>query len=297
MTWCPGLEYAPEKGDNWYEEGEPDFKTLLRAASGADVIVACVGERSYCETPGNWKDLNLSANQQELVRVLSRTGKPVVLAYSGGRPRVIREIEPLSDAVVALMLPGIYGGDAFASLVAGDVNFSGKLPFTWPKYTAGYAPYDYKVSENVATMEGEYNYDAKMDSQWQFGEGLSYTSFEYSSLCCDRTEFSSDDVLTFTVDVKNVGNRAGKEAVLLFTSDMYASEVPDVRRLRAFDKVAVEPGQTQKVTLSVKASDLAFVGQDGRWRLEKGDFRVACGPLSLIVRCTEDRIWEEPDIL
>ncbi|MEE0316647.1 MAG: glycoside hydrolase family 3 N-terminal domain-containing protein [Bacteroidales bacterium] len=297
VTWCPGLEYAPEKGDNWYEEGEPDFKTLLRAASGADVIVACVGERSYCETPGNWKDLNLSANQQELVRVLSRTGKPVVLAYSGGRPRVIREIEPLSDAVVALMLPGNYGGDAFASLVAGDVNFSGKLPFTWPKYTAGYAPYDYKVSENVATMEGEYNYDAKMDSQWQFGEGLSYTSFEYSSLCCDRTEFSSDDVLTFTVDVKNVGNRAGKEAVLLFTSDMYASEVPDVRRLRAFDKVAVEPGQTQKVTLSVKASDLAFVGQDGRWRLEKGDFRVACGPLSLIVRCTEDRIWEEPDIL
>lgn len=297
VTWCPGLEYAPEKGDNWYEEGEPDFKTLLRAASGADVIVACVGERSYCETPGNWKDLNLSANQQELVRVLSRTGKPVVLAYSGGRPRVIREIEPLSDAVVALMLPGNYGGDAFASLVAGDVNFSGKLPFTWPKYTAGYAPYDYKVSENVATMEGEYNYDAKMDSQWQFGEGLSYTSFEYSSLCCDRTVFSSDDVLTFTVDVKNVGNRAGKEAVLLFTSDMYASEVPDVRRLRAFDKVAVEPGQTQKVTLSVKASDLAFVGQDGRWRLEKGDFRVACGPLSLIVRCTEDRIWEEPDIL
>lgn len=297
VTWCPGLEYAPEKGDNWYEEDEPDFKTLLRAASGADVIVACVGERSYCETPGNWKDLNLSANQQELVRVLSRTGKPVVLAYSGGRPRVIREIEPLSDAVVALMLPGNYGGDAFASLVAGDVNFSGKLPFTWPKYTAGYAPYDYKVSENVATMEGEYNYDAKMDSQWQFGEGLSYTSFEYSSLCCDRTEFSSDDVLTFTVDVKNVGNRAGKEAVLLFTSDMYASEVPDVRRLRAFDKVAVEPGLTQKVTLSVKASDLAFVGQDGRWRLEKGDFRVACGPLSLIVRCTEDRIWEEPDIL
>lgn len=297
VTWCPGLEYAPEKGNNWYEEGEPDFKTLLRAASGADVIVACVGERSYCETPGNWKDLNLSAKQQELVRVLSRTGKPVVLAYSGGRPRVIREIEPLSDAVVALMLPGNYGGDAFASLVAGDVNFSGKLPFTWPKYTAGYAPYDYKVSENVATMEGEYNYDAKMDSQWQFGEGLSYTSFEYSSLYCDRTEFSSDDVLTFTVDVKNVGNRAGKEAVLLFTSDMYASEVPDVRRLRAFDKVAVEPGQTQKVTLSVKASDLAFVGQDGRWRLEKGDFRVACGPLSLIVRCTEDRIWEEPDIL
>lgn len=297
VTWCPGLEYAPEKGDNWYEEGEPDFKALLRAASNADVIVACIGERSYCETPGNWKDLNLSENQLELVRVLSRTGKPVVLAYSGGRPRVIREIEPLSDAVVALMLPGNYGGDAFASLVAGDVNFSGKLPFTWPKYTAGYAPYDYKVSENVATMEGEYNYDAKMDSHWQFGEGLSYTSFEYSSFVCDRTEFSSDDVLTFTVDVKNVGNRAGKEAVLLFTSDMYASEVPDVRRLRAFDKVAVEPGQTQKVTLSVKASDLAFVGQDGRWRLEKGDFRVACGPLSLIVRCTEDRIWEEPDIL
>ena len=158
VTWCPGLEYAPEKGDNWYEEGEPDFNTLLRAASRADVIVACVGERSYCETPGNWKDLNLSANQQELVRVLSRTGKPVVLAYSGGRPRVIREIEPLSDAVVALMLPGNYGGDAFASLVAGDVNFSGKLPFTWPKYTAGYASYDYKVSENVATMEGEYNF-------------------------------------------------------------------------------------------------------------------------------------------
>ncbi|MGN0189452.1 MAG: glycoside hydrolase family 3 N-terminal domain-containing protein [Candidatus Cryptobacteroides sp.] len=297
VTWCPGLEYAPEKGDNWYEEGKPDFTSLAKAAADCDVIVACIGERSYCETPGNWKDLSLSANQSELVKVLSRTGKPVVLAYSGGRPRVIREIEPLADAVVALMLPGNYGGDAFASLVAGDENFSGKLPFTWPKHTSGYAPYDYKVSENVATMEGEYNYDAKMDSQWQFGDGLSYTSFEYSSLSCDRTEFSSDDVLTFTVDVKNVGERAGKESVLLFTSDMYASEVPDVRRLRSFDKVSIEPGQTVRVTLKVKASDLAFVGQDGRWRLEKGDFRVACGPLSLILRCTGDRIWEEPDIL
>lgn len=297
VSYCPGVEYAPENGDNWYEEKPADFKALRKAASRCDVIVACIGEQSYCETPGNWKDLNLSAQQQEMLKVLAQSGKPIVIAYSGGRPRVVRELEPLASAFVAMMLPGNYGADAFAALVSGDENFSAKLPFTWPKYTAGYAPYDYKVSENVATMEGEYNYDARMDAQWQFGDGLSYTSFEYSDLRCSQSSFGPDDLLEFRVRVTNSGSVDGREAVLLFSSDMYASEVPDVRRLRAFDKISLKAGESKEVILKVKASDLAFVGSDGRWRLEKGDFRISCGSQNIVVTCTSDRIWDDPDLL
>ena len=290
----PGVSYLP--GDDWQAEDASGLGKAVAAARGADVIVACVGENSYCETPGNMDDLNLSANQKALVKGLAATGKPIVLILNEGRPRLIGDIEPLAKAVVDVMLPSNYGGDALAALLAGDENFSGKLPFTYSKHINALHTYDYKVSEHRETMEGSYNYDAVMDVQWPFGFGLSYTSFAYSNLKVSAADFKAGDVLKVSVDVTNTGTRAGKEAVLLYSSDLVASLIPDVKRLRGFEKVSIEPGQTVTVNFELPASRLAFVGADGRWRLEKGDFRLSCGGQSAMLSCTETHIWDTPNI-
>ena len=282
VTFAPGVSYKTDGA--WWEEDEPNIGQAVEAASRADVIVACVGENSYCETPGNLDDLNLSGNQKELVKALSKTGKPIVLILNEGRPRLVNDIEPLAQAVVDVMLPGNYGGDALANLLAGDANFSGKLPFTYPRYINGLSTYDYKVSERSATMEGAYDYSADVKVQWPFGFGLSYTTFKYSNLKVDKTQFTAGDSLAFTVDVTNSGRVAGKEAVMLFTSDLVASLVPDNRRLRAFDKIALTPGETKTVTLKIAAKDLSFVNAKGEWTLEPGDFKAQIG--TEVVRLT-----------
>ena len=281
----------------YYQENAPEIEKAVRAAARADVIVACIGENSYCETPGNLTDLTLSANQRDLVKALAKTGKPVILVLNEGRPRLISEIEPLARAVVDILLPGNYGGDALANLLAGDANFSAKLPYTYPREINSLANYDYKVSEEVGTMEGAYNYDAKVSLQWPFGFGLSYTEFEYSGLKVDRETFASGDVLNVSVDVTNTGSVPGKEAVLLYSSDLVASLVPDNRVLRAFEKVGLAPGETRTVRFSLPANDLAFVGEDGRWVLEEGDFMLRVGTLSQQVCCTATRKWDTPNIL
>lgn len=289
VTCVPAMDYDPF---NWQNEINVNIPAAVAAARSADVIVACVGETTYCETVGNINDLNISANQAGLVKALAATGKPVVLVLNEGRPRIVRDIEPLCAAVVDVILPGNYGGDALAELLSGDVNFSGKLPFTYPKYPNSLHTYDYKVSENVATMEGLYNYDAVMDVQWPFASGLSYTSFEYSDLKASSGRFASGDVLSFDVTVTNTGAVAGKEAVLLYSSDMVASLIPDVRRLRAFTKVDLQPGESRTVTLTVNADDLAFVNAEGAWTLEEGEFRIGVGGLSTIVECTATKVWK-----
>ena len=289
VTCVPAMDYDPF---NWQNEINVNIPAAVAAARSADVIVACVGETTYCETVGNINDLNISANQAGLVKALAATGKPVVLVLNEGRPRIIRDIEPLCAAVVDVILPGNYGGDALAELLSGDANFSGKLPFTYPKYPNSLHTYDYKVSENVATMEGLYNYDAVMDVQWPFASGLSYTSFEYSDLKASSDRFASGDVLSFDVTVTNTGAVAGKEAVLLYSSDMVASLIPDVRRLRAFTKVELQPGESRTVTLTVNADDLAFVNAEGAWTLEEGEFRIGVGGLSTIVECTATKVWK-----
>ncbi len=261
--------------------------------------MACIGENSYCETPGNINDLNISKNQTLLVKALAGTGKPVVLVLNEGRPRIIKDIEPLSKAVIDIMLPGNHGGDALAALVSGKENFSGKLPFTYNKHVNSLHTYDYKVSENVQTMSGMYNYDAVMDIQWPFGAGLSYTTYEYSGLkmiAPASDSFCADDNLVFEVTVTNTGSRAGKEAVLLYSSDLVASIVPDVKRLRQFTKVELQPGESKVVRLEVPAYELAFVGSDGRWRLEEGQFRIGCGGQSLMINCTATKVWDTPNI-
>ena len=290
VTFVPGVVYD-EGGQRWQQEVQVDIAPVVAAAASADVIVACIGENSYCETPGNINDLTLSANQRELVRQLAATGKPVVLVLNEGRARIINDIEPLADAIVDIMLPGNYGADALAALLSGRENFSGRLPFTYPRYVNSIHTYDFKVSEMSATMGGEYNYDAVMDVQWPFGTGLSYTTFAYSDLQVDKEVFSAEDTLRFSVQVTNTGTKAGAEAVLLFSSDEVASVIPDVKRLRAFRKVTLQPGASEEVVLTVPARSLAFVGEDGAWHLEEGDFSIGVGSLRRRIRCNRTSTW------
>lgn len=295
LTYVPGVTYNLMSGSKWKFD-EANIKPAVAAARRSDVIIACIGENSYCETPGNDNDLDLSDNQKALVKALAATGRPIILILNEGRPRIINDIENLASAVVDIMLPGNYGADALAALLAGEENFSGRLPFTYPKYTNKFAVYDYKPSENQGTMAGVYNYNAVMDVQWPFGHGLSYTTFEYSDMTVSAENFASGDVLKVTVDVTNTGEVAGKESVLLFSSDLYASSTPDVRRLRAFDKVLLQPGETKTVTFQLPATDLAFVNYYGQWTLEKGDFILSCGSESVKVTCTETLLCSAPNI-
>lgn len=290
VVLCQGVTYN-EQGKYW-EENTPDIEAAVRATADVDVIIACIGENSYTETPGNLTDLTLSQNQRDLVKALSKTGKPIVLILNEGRPRIISDIVPLCQAVVDILLPGNYGGDALAQLLSGKRNFSGRMPYTYPSEINSLANYDFKKSEEVGTMEGAYDYNARITQQWGFGTGLSYTTFEYANLRVNKTHFTKDDMLTVSVDVTNKGSMAGKESILLYSSDLIASMTPDGRRLRQFDKISLNPGETRTVTLQLPASDLAFVGYDGRWRLEEGDFLLTVGSLSTQVTCDQTFVWE-----
>ena len=280
----------------YYDENEPQIDKAVAAAANADVIIAVIGENSYTETPGNLTDLWLSSNQRNLVKALAKTSKPIILVLNEGRPRLIADIEPLAKAVVDILIPGNYGADALANLLAGDANFSAKMPYTYPREINSLNTYDYKVSEEVGTMAGAYNYDAKVSLQWPFGYGMSYTTFEYANLKVDKATFSADDILTVSVDVKNTGSRAGKEAVLLYSSDLVASIVPDNKRLRDFTKIELQPGEVKTVTFQLPAKNLAFVGADGKWILEEGDFILKIGNQTVPTACERTKVWDEPNI-
>ena len=284
-----GVTYN-EKGKYW-EENEPQIQGAVDAAKNVDVIVACIGENSYTETPGNLSDLWLSENQRNLVKELAKTGKPVVLVLNEGRPRLIADIEPLAQGIIDILIPGNMGGDALVGLVSGKSNFSGKMPYTYPKEINSLANYDFKKSEEVGTMEGAYDYNAKITQQWGFGYGLSYTTYKYSNLKVSQSDFRHGDIIKVSVDVKNTGKVAGKESVLLFSSDLIASMVPDGRRLRAFDKVELQPGETKTMTFELKADDLAFVDWNGKWRLEEGDFKLMIADQSADIHCTDTYQW------
>lgn len=294
VKYEPGVTY--KRDGQYFEENPPEIHKAVAAATGVDYIVLCVGENSYCETPGNLDELSLSENQIQLALALQKTGKPVILVLNEGRPRIIREIEPGSKAIMQLYLPGNYGGDALADILAGDVNPSGKLPYTYPKFEQGLITYDHKPCQNIGQkMEGVYDYDAETAVQYPFGFGLSYTTFEYANLTIDKKSFVPGDTITVTVDVKNTGEMAGKESVMLFTNDLVASITPDVRRLRAFRKINLQPGEQKTVALKIAADDLAFVNPDGKWTLEEGDFKFQVGNLADKVTCTQTKIWDTPN--
>ncbi|MDL2214950.1 glycoside hydrolase family 3 C-terminal domain-containing protein [Dysgonomonas sp. OttesenSCG-928-M03] len=288
-----GVTYVSEGG--YAEENEPEIEKALAAARNVDIIIACIGENSYCETPGNLSDLAISANQRKLVKALAATGKPIILILNEGRPRIINDLEPLAEGIVNILLPGNYGGDALANILAGDVNPSGKMPYTYPRNQGELTTYDYRVSEEMDKMEGAYDYDAVISVQWPFGYGLSYTTFEYSNFQTNLTSFTAEDSLQFSIEVTNSGARAGKEVVMLFSRDLVASLTPESRRLRAFKKVELQPGETKTITMSIKGSDLAFVGADGKWILEQGDFRMQSGNQTVNIICNKTHKWETPN--
>ncbi|MDD4696764.1 MAG: glycoside hydrolase family 3 N-terminal domain-containing protein [Fermentimonas sp.] len=290
----PGVTYKMD--GQYFEENPPEIQKAVAAASGVDYIVLCVGENSYCETPGNLDELTLSENQTNLALALQKTGKPVILVLNEGRPRLISKIEPGSVAVVQTYLPGNFGGDALADILRGDINPSGKLPYTYPKYEQGLITYDHKPSQNIAgKMEGAYDYGAQTSVQYPFGYGLSYTTFTYSNMSVDKTDFTSDDIVKVSVDVTNSGEVEGKESVLLFSSDLVASLSPDVRRLRGFEKISLKPGETKTVTFDLKGEDLAFVNERGKWTIEEGAFMLQLGNQTANINCTVTKVWETPN--
>lgn len=294
VTYVPTV-YFPEKG-KYYDEANDGFDAAVKAAADCDVIVCCVGENSYCETPGNLTDLNLSQQQRDMVKAMAATGKPVIMVINSGRPRILADIEPLAAAVINVMLPGNMGGDALAALMSGDRNFSGRLPYTYPREINSLTTYDYKASEEAPKMEGAYDYDARVNVQWPFGYGKSYTTFRYSNLKVDKKEFKATDIITVTVDVTNTGTRDGIEAVLAYTTDHVASVVPDNKRLRAFSTLALMPGETRAVRFHIPATDLAFVNAAGQWTLEEGDFTLTVGNLTAPLYCTESFVLGRPNI-
>lgn len=294
VIYEPGVTYKMD--GQYFEENTPEIEKAVRAASGVDYIVLCIGENSYCETPGNLDELTLSENQINLALALQKTGKPVILVLNEGRPRLIKTIEPGASAIIQTYLPGNFGGDALADILSGDVNPSGKLPYTYPKYEQGLITYDHKPSENIeGKMEGAYDYGAQTSVQFPFGYGLSYTNFNYSNINVDKSSFTSDDLIRVSVDVTNSGEVEGKESVLLFSSDLVASLSPDVRRLRAFEKISLKPGQTQTVTFDIKGGDLAFVNEKGKWTIEEGEFMLQLGDQTVNIVCTQSKVWETPN--
>lgn len=258
VTYIPGVSYKMD--GKYYEEYADQFEEAVNAAKDADVVVLCLGENTYTETPGNLSDLYLSDLQTELAKKLAATGKKIILVLNEGRPRVISKFEKNMQAVVQTYLPGNFGGDALAAVLYGEVNPSGRLPYTYPQFPNALFNYYHKPSESRSTTEGLYNYDADYNPQYVFGAGLSYTTFTYSGLKLSSSTLKPGENLTVTVNVTNSGKVKGKESVLLFTAQQVATLVsPDVKRLRAFDKIALNPGETKTVTFKLSADDLGVI--------------------------------------
>ncbi|MDD4490293.1 MAG: glycoside hydrolase family 3 N-terminal domain-containing protein [Paludibacter sp.] len=282
VQYVPGVSYV-ETG-NYYEDKEDRFEEAIRQAKKVDVVILCLGENSYSEKPGDLNDLTLSRNQLNLAKEITKAGKPVILVLNEGRPRCIREIEPSMAAVVQIYFPGNYGGDALADILFGDVNPSGKLPYTYPSYPNSLVTYYHKSAEEQKRAEGAYIYESDYNPQYEFGYGLSYTNFEYSNLRISSKTITGNKTVEIFVDITNSGSRSGKEVVILYTSDLYASITPDVKRLRRFTKIELDPGQKKTVKFELNARDLAFVTPDGKWLTEPGDFEIKTGSLKQVIK-------------
>jgi beta-glucosidase len=272
VTYSQGVAYNM-KGKYW-EDSIVNIDAVVTAAASADYVLLCIGENSYTETPGNLNELNLSPNQLALAKALIATGKKIILVLNEGRPRIISEIEPGAAAIVQTYLPGNFGADALADILTGEVNPSGKLPITYPRYANSLTPYIHKHSDQTANPQGAYDYSADFNPQFQFGYGLSYTTFAYSNLTISKSSIDPSETITVSVTVRNSGNKPGKEVVQLYVSDLLASLSPDVKRLRAFDKVLLQPGESKTITFKLVAKELAFINGNNKRQLEQGDFKV-----------------------
>lgn len=292
VTYVPGVKYSSEW--DWQADRVVNYYSLEMAADTCDVIVACIGENTYTESVGNMGDLSISANQRKMVDLLLALDKPVVLVLNEGRPRVLGPMADKANAVIDIMVPGNYGGDALAKLISGEENFSGHLPFTYPREVNALATYDYKMCE--WTSDAQSGVDRRADAQWWFGDGLSYTTFAYSHLKANRKHFTSEDELKITVVVSNTGALEGKDAVILYSSDPIAEQIiPDNKRVRGFYKVNLKPGEKKRITFRVPAKELAYVGADGKWRIEAGEYIFKVADQSFTVICDHTRVWEDPN--
>jgi beta-glucosidase len=253
-----------------------DITALKRAAANVDVIVMCVGEDAYAESPGNTRELALPDEQMELVKAAAMTGKPVVLVLTEGRPRFITNIEPVASGILMAYWSGKKSAEAIADILFGDYNPDGRLPFSYPKSMGEFVMYDRKPTEEVREVFND-NAGGGYDPLFPFGAGLSYTTFEYSDLQLSSNTLSGDAKLTVTVTVKNTGSRAGKHSVELYTRDLYASITPSMKRLRAFQKIELQPGESKTVTFTIDKNDLAFINAQLKPVTEPGDFEVMIG--------------------
>lgn len=273
VTYVPGVSYKMD--GKYFEEYEDQLDAAVAAAANVDVVVLCLGENSYTETPGNLSDLYISELQTKLATRLAATGKKIVLVLNEGRPRVISKFEPQMAAVLQTYLPGNFGGIAIADVLFGKVNPSGRLPYTYPQFPNALFTYYHKPSESRSTTEGVYNYDADYNPQYVFGQGMSYTTFAYSPIKLSSDVLKGGEQLTVSVEVTNTGKVAGKESVLLFSSDLVATLIsPDAKRLRGFDKIELQPGETKTVTFQLSPQDLSFAQADGKRITEAGEFSL-----------------------
>ena len=280
VSYVPGVSYTA--ATEYATEHKDRFDEAIAAAKNADYIILCLGENSYCEKPGDLDDLYLNDLQTELAKEFLKTGKKVILVLSEGRPRVISKISSQVDAIVQTYLPGIFGADALADVLVGKVNPSGKLPYTYPAFPNSLVPYYHKHSEEQKRSEGVYNYEGDFNPEYHFGFGLSYTTFDISNLKINKTSFPNNpkEEIIVSVDVKNTGNVEGKEVIQLYSSDLFASLVPDVKRLRRFEKVSLKAGESKTVTFKLTLDDLAFYNLKSERVIEAGDFELQVGSSS-----------------
>jgi len=280
VSYVPGVSYTKET--KWDTEHKDRFDEAIAAAKNVDYIVLCLGENSYCEKPGDLNDLYLNDLQTELAQEMLKQDKKVILVLSEGRPRVISKFSSKVDGIVQTYLPGPYGSDALVDILSGDVNPSGKLPYTYPAFPNSLIPYFHKHAEEQSNTDSAYNYEGDYNFEYPFGHGISYTTFSYSNIKADKTQLplNSNDEITVTVDVTNTGNRDGKEVVQLYTRDLFASLMPDVKRLRRFEKVSLKAGETKTVSFKLKLNDLSFINLDNKRVVEPGDFEFQVGSSS-----------------
>jgi len=285
VKYQQGVAYNPGWG-KFNEDSLVNFDEAVKAAADVDYILLCIGEDSYTETPGNINDMNLSTNQIALAQAMIKTGKPVITILNEGRPRIINEIVPGSKAILDIYLPSNFGADALADILTGDINPSGKLPITYPRYPNSLVSYIHKPSEGDGNPQG-----GDFDPQWQFGFGLSYTTFAYSDLKINKTTFGPDETATVNVTVKNTGNKEGKEVVQLYTSDLVASITPDVKRLRRFEKVNLKPEESKTITFTLPLKELAFINNDNKKILEAGDFKIQVENLTTTFNVNKTKLF------
>lgn len=289
ISFSQGVAYKMD--GKYFEDSVVDFNDVKAQAANVDYIILCLGENSYTEKPGDLNDLNLSDNQIELAKVAISTGKPVILVLNEGRPINIARLEPLVSSIIDIYIPGNYGGDALADIVIGKINPSGKLPITYPRYVNALTNYIHKPSDEQSNPQGAYDYSADYNPQYDFGFGLSYTTFQYSDLNVDKSSYTATDEIVVSFKVKNTGARSGKEAFQIFVSDLVASLSPDVKRLREFDKVELNAGEEKLIRMTIPVKDLGFINTNNKLTIEKGAFVIKVSNLTKEINITNNKTW------